>query len=407
MPGFQHFMGGRIMGFRRCLRRLLYPQLESLGSAKRPRKPRAWLQLESLESRFVPSLVFPTQYGAQSTSNGHDVLTGNIPLYLIFAGGSSTGFGYDGSVDEKALVTAVNTILNSSYLSGLAEYGAATHAHVAGTFVSHYNLPKQFNDNGNNGDINNLVSDSIHDNNDNSPFPEPDDTNPTGVYIVFTPNGYSLGGNAIGHHTNGHTGGLFDADTADDGVVTSSQVFVPSPAPTANQPAGLVNFVGLSALKSMSVIFSHELAEIITDPADNGVIVTAPQSFSRNYPKTVQSPGEIGDNEAQFYVGYEHGTMVQSYWSGRGKDYIIPSGTSPVVINYGSNSEYENTFLTRSDGNLWVQHFDPNSGWAWVNLGSPGTTFTSDPAAINYGSNPQDETKYKPQPEATMWYCKY
>jgi hypothetical protein len=275
--------------------------------------------------------VFPAQYGAQGTSNGHDVLTGDIPVYLIFAGGASTGFGYDGSVDENALVTAVNNILNSPYYSGLSEYGAATHAHVAGTFVSHYNLPKQFNDNGNNGDINNLVSDSIHDNNGNSPFPEPDDTNPTGVYIVFTPKGYSLGGNAIGHHTNGHTGSVIDADTADDGVVTSNQVTVPNPAPTANQPRNQVNFVGLSALDSMSVIFSHELAEIITDPADGGVSVAAPNSFSNNYSNIVQSPGEIGDNEAQMYVGYENLTRVQSYWSKNGGDYIIPGGMANKV----------------------------------------------------------------------------
>src|SRR6516162_7421684 len=131
------------MSLRQTLRRLRQ-HLNPLGSTQCSMKWKARPELETLENRLVPSLVFPAQYGAQGTSNGHDVLTGDIPVYLIFAGGASTGFGYDGSVDENALVTAVNNILNSPYYSGLSEYGAATHAHVAGTFVSHYNLPKQF-----------------------------------------------------------------------------------------------------------------------------------------------------------------------------------------------------------------------------------------------------------------------
>jgi Ca2+-binding RTX toxin-like protein len=280
------------------------------------------------------------------------VRTGDIPVYLIFAGNTTTGFGSDGSVDMNTLVTAVNNILNSSFLSGLSEYGAATHAHVAGTFVSNYNLPLNFNDNGNNGDINNLVSASISDG--GGTLPEPDDTDADGIYMVFTPKGYSLGGNVLGHHSNGHTGSFLDPDTADDGVVTSTIQAVPNPAPTANQPANQVNFVNLSPLDTMTETFSHELAEIISDPDSNGVVVTAPNSFSQNYPNQVESPGEIGDNEGEFYVGFENGTMVQSYWSAQGGDYIIPGATAQKVALNGGALSIKGDRLVQVDDSLTI-----------------------------------------------------
>src|SRR5262249_11319558 len=147
------------MSFRASLRRLC-PSLKSAPGRRASKKSKVSLQLETLEDRLVPSLTFPAQYGAQGTSLGGDVRTGDVPVYLIFANNQTTGFGFDGSVTASQIQAAVTNILNSSYYSGLSEYGAATHAHVAGTFVSRYALPMQFTDGPNNSDINNLVSDS-------------------------------------------------------------------------------------------------------------------------------------------------------------------------------------------------------------------------------------------------------
>jgi hypothetical protein len=44
----------------------------------------------------------------------------------------------------------------------------------------------------------------------------------------------------------------------------------------------------------------------------------------------------------------------------------------PVAINYGGDSGHENVFLNGIDNNLYVDHYDPSSGWGWVNLGNPG-----------------------------------
>jgi hypothetical protein len=60
-------------------------------------------------------------------------------------------------------------------------------------------------------------------------------------------------------------------------------------------------------------------------------------------------------------------------------------GTGLAVINYGAGAE--NVFRVGTDGNLWVDHFDPSSGWGWVMLGNPGAAFAAGPVAINYGGD--------------------
>ena len=113
--------------------------------------------------------------------------------------------------------------------------------------------------------------------------------------MVFTPQGYTLSSGALGHHSHGNTGGFLDPDDAQDGVVTSTIQAVPNPAPTANQSPSKVNFVPPTPLDTMTETFSHELAEILTNPEDNGVQTTPPGSFTYS---SVENPGEIGETRA-------------------------------------------------------------------------------------------------------------
>src|SRR5262249_24320635 len=60
----------------------------------------------------------------------------------------------------------------------------------------------------------------------------------------------------------------------------------------------------------------------------------------------------------------------------------------PAAINYGDG--VENVFVATNDvptRDLYVNHYDPNLGWSWRNLGNGGVDFLSDPAVINYGSH--------------------
>src|SRR4051794_20596000 len=69
--------------------------------------------MELLEPRQLLSLTFPVKEGVQALSNGGTVATGNVPIYLIFAGGSSSGFGFDGSLTSTDITNAVGKILAS------------------------------------------------------------------------------------------------------------------------------------------------------------------------------------------------------------------------------------------------------------------------------------------------------
>jgi hypothetical protein len=279
--------------------------------------------------------------------NGGGELTGNVPVYLIFANPGGTGtFGPDPThpLAISDITNAVATILNSGYLSDLSEYGAANQAFLAGTFVNtDYALPTTYkanNDNsngGNNSDINNLVSDSLKDNrNDNTGLPEPDDTSTNGIYAVFTPLGYKLTSVfnnqtsfPAGIHSDGNTGGFLDPDDADDLVIPTYQVnSAQAPSQRGTNPPQTTN---MSAIDTFTATFSHELVEDLTDAASqgpSGISVAAGNNYLPSFPFAVSGPAEIGDNEAQLYVGYENGVAVQAYWSQQNNAFIIPGSAT-------------------------------------------------------------------------------
>ncbi len=242
-------------------------------------------------------------------------------MYLIFAGGPGQMYGSHGTVSASTIVSAVTTILNSNYLSGLSEYGATTHAHVAGTYISSYGLPTTFSDGSNNSDVNNLVSASINDN--GGTLPEVDDTSVNGIYAVFTPPGYHLSGGGVGQHGSGNTGGLGDDDAANDLVITSDSASALIPGQNGS------HLSTLSDVDSITDVFSHELVETLSDPAfPVGVVVSGFSSNNPFYQNISGGYAELCDNEAQLYIGYENGVAVQSYWSNQDKAYVIPGATT-------------------------------------------------------------------------------
>lgn len=203
---------------------------------------------ERLEDRIVPSsLLFSPQYGSQGTTNDGEVTAGSTPVYLIFAGGSSSGFGYGRSLDQTTITNAVKKLLASPYLGGLSEYGATTQAHVAATLVSNYPLAQQFTVGtfGQTSDITNLVNTSFF---------------AHGVFIVITPPGYRMSDapNDRGKHSDGVTtqGPVFNFKYEDAAVLSV-------PCTTGGQT--------LTALDSLTTILSHEFVESLTDPHGNGV----------------------------------------------------------------------------------------------------------------------------------------
>lgn len=277
--------------------------------------------IEPLEIRQMLTVTFTPQYGIQATSNGGTVRTGNVPVELIFLGGS-TGFGFDGSLNETQIIAAVNKILASPFLTGLSEYGATSSAYLDQTYDSHFNLTNGFST----SNLLSCVDDALNDG--NGTLPEVDDPSNDAIYFVFTPPSVnSSQSNAIGYHTYGGTGSLFDPDNASFGWVSSFQVF------DTNRN------IKLNPIDSLSSIFSHELAETLSNPQTSGGVTTVPTAaFQAAFATSFyQNPGEVCDNEAQLYIGYEGDVAVQSIWSQSQNLFVIPGGTNQSFPLHGTS----------------------------------------------------------------------
>jgi hypothetical protein len=92
--------------------------------------------------------------------------------------------------------------------------------------------------------------------------------------------------------------------------------------------------------------------------------------------------------ENVFLVGSDNNLYVDHYdpqsgwtWHCQGNPGTYFVG-NPTVINYQDSTE--NIFLTGGDGNLYVNHYDPNGGWVWVCLGNFGVRLVSTPTVTNY-----------------------
>jgi len=277
--------------------------------------------IEPLEIRRMLTVTFTPQYGIQATSNGGTVRTGTVPVELIFLGGS-TGFGFDGSVTEPQIITAVNKILASSYLTGLSEYGTTSSASLDQTYDSNFNLTNGFST----SNLQSCVEDALNDG--NGTLPEVDDPSNDAIYFVFTPSTVnSSQSNAIGYHTYGSTGGFLDPDNASFGWISSFQVF------DTNRN------INLDPIDSISSIFSHELAETLSNPQTTGGVTTVPTAaFQAAFATSFyQNPGEVADNEAQLYIGYEGDVAVQSLWSQSQNLFVIPGGTNQSFPLHGTS----------------------------------------------------------------------
>jgi hypothetical protein len=100
-----------------------------------------------------------------------------------------------------------------------------------------------------------------------------------------------------------------------------------------------------------------------------------------------------GVSENVFHVGTDGNLYVDHYDPSSGWVWVNEGnpGTSfvsnPVAITIGvGNSALENVYLTGADGDLWIFQYKPTSGWSWIGLPNPGVAFIGDPTAVNYGS---------------------
>jgi hypothetical protein len=241
--------------------------------------------LQAIAPRTVQAadLIFPPNTpGPITVSNDGGAIGTAIPVQVIFWGSAWNLPATNPSAGT--ILSSAQNILSGPWMSGLRQYGVRR-CNFGGSLV--VNSPDPSATYGD-SDIQNLIWDLIDDNQ----FPEPDDPGGRNLYLVFMPPGTTYGPGGIrGKHLVASDFDLpFDEDKAWVGFIVWN--------PTLN---------------TLLSTFTHELAEMCTDPESDAWTVTGNQ--------------EIGD-VCNAVDGPVNGVNVESYWSAADNACLIPTAYS-------------------------------------------------------------------------------
>lgn len=272
------------MSLRDHLRRVYSFAGRSQNPLRRPKKARRQLMLEGLEERMVPTVIYNPIFLAETPAgdSGHRLIS--APVYLILWGSSWNGTN---SSQAVAIEQAAGAVMSSPYLTGIQQYGSDGHAAFGkegelGPFVWDVSDPA-------NGKFGQGEVDDIIDNTVNQAFVT--DPNPNAIYVVVTAPG-------VLSNVAGAGGFNFMGDYPSIWVGTTNNV------------------------DDFSNIFSHEIAEIMTEPDGSGFKVNPGASWTGG-----GSGNQIGDYEGNSYTFREpNGVLVQPYWSASDNAWIAPDG---------------------------------------------------------------------------------
>jgi len=219
--------------------------------------------------------------GTTFTDGGGPVLSA-VQVQLVFWG-SAWNSATNPSLNQ--VVTAVQTILNSPYMLGLAQYRGIGLGTLAGTTtITSSNPPNPFSD----ANVQSFIGSQTT----AGALPSPVG-NPQLLYVVVPPSGVAASGPFIGEHSYFGQSGL-NVHYA---------------------------WVTISSLAGLTTIFSHELAESCSDPegtAITGVAGTCGQSGWCEIGDVCQSTNTVC------------GVTVQSYWSQQDRSCIVPRAVAAI-----------------------------------------------------------------------------
>jgi hypothetical protein len=309
----------RICDYLRRFHRSILGRRRSAPSRTR----RARLELEALEDRVVPTILFGKP-GAESvvTPRGSQVLP-MVSVELIFWGSDWTDTTRNGRISNLDFLhniwTAASDIMASHYADKLGQYGIqGVVPTVDEIIVSDRSPGATFNDDQVRGLLQALMRAGT------LPEPSADVAGVNGgnslsqrLYFVIPQPGSIARTSDLGLHSTA----TFHDDADDPPKFDHTEGDIDD-APVDYPYAWTVNDGNLDTITST---FSHELVEAVTDPAGNGIQL-------KRKPTTKPGWNEIGDNAAQLYT-YRIGThLVQSYWSqeeanGVGR-FVGPDGNS-------------------------------------------------------------------------------
>jgi hypothetical protein len=259
------------------------------------RKNRTQLEIQVLEDRSLPSVVFTPSQGPETTQNPGE-FSGAIPVDLVFWGSDWKQSPPPGSPSANDIINVANTIMQGPYFQGLDEYGINPKPFLDNVY---YNLSTPKSGQFGSSDLSDVINTVVPGEQykvDNLP-----------IFVVVTaPGVMSYKSNAASYNTwKGHStiwlGGI--------------------------KPNGMP--ADATMLDYYSDNFSHEMAEAITDVGAfwfNGVQVSPNLTGD-----------QICDNEAENYTYRVNGALVQSFWSNTFQGYLVPDGNHQLFTVSGGN----------------------------------------------------------------------
>jgi hypothetical protein len=275
---------------------------------------RVRLQLEALEDRAVPTIMFMPHFGPETVAPGSANLGTQHPaVNLVFSGPFWTT--PTGQQDEATILNSTKAILGGPYLSGLTQYGSDGIA----TFSRSWNDPSTLPNNPS-AAIQGFLQNSIF---SRGTDPGNTDYRHAPIYVVVSDPNFSA--NSGGKNAPGT---FFSLQYS---TYLGFPTFVP-------EKINMV-YVGTQTgadghviLDWFTMTLSHEFAEVMSDPGNQGAHFNPPGAQPLNL------GNQIADNEPELgstHYGYRlNGALVQPYWSNRDQAFIVPDGNSQNFYLY-------------------------------------------------------------------------
>jgi hypothetical protein len=281
------------------------------------RRRRVVLQLEALEERMVPTILFQPQFGAEVRLTTNDYgqpywngpVLSSTPIHFIFEGNywaNPTG------VTAQDVIFRALGVVNSQYLSGLVQYGSDGHAFLYSAVYDN-SMPEMARIDGSmmfyDSDLETTAQQFM------TEAPQP--ASARGLYFVITaPGAVSMDSPEAG----GYHGALY---------VGSLHESIPYGW------LGISSGTKDSELDSLSDIFSHELVEAMSDPyppthpdAVPGVTVYHGAQWQDSSGLFYDEIADFEPDGGRYTYRLSTGALVQAYWSAQDQAYIIPDGTT-------------------------------------------------------------------------------
>ncbi len=220
-------------------------------------------------------------------------IIGDVNIQLIFWGTTwATNAENPGQGQVQA---AIEQLIGSTYFEELGQYGMRTIG-LHGVTLVNSDPPNPFAT----SDIDGLVWGMI----DAGDFPEPVDQGGRILYVVLMPQNVSGPAGIFGSH---HDPDRFDTDDLD------------------GLQYAWISWVSSGVLDFTTAIFSHEVAEAISDPESH----KPAWLMDRNYNGDGDEIGDACDKAADRL----NGVMVQAYWSENLKSCVIPFPAPPTLLS--------------------------------------------------------------------------